>query len=109
LWLNGADLRKLRLIERKKKLKRLIERSSALEIIYAQHVERYGKLHFEEVCDRNLEGVACKRNYAEYGWVKIKDPKLHAGRRPPRPVHHISHAAQTHLAPVATFPFRQHR
>ena len=77
LWLNGADLRKLPLIERKKKLKRLIERSECSEIIYAQHVERCGKLLFEEVCERNLEGMVCKRKasiYAEHGWVKIKNP-----------------------------------
>ena len=77
MWLDGTDLRKLPLIERKKKLKRLMERSAATEIIYAQHVERSGKLLFEEVCERNLEGMACKRKsgvYVEQGWVKIKNP-----------------------------------
>lgn len=77
LWLNGTDFRRLPLIERKKKLKRLIERSSATEIIYAQHVERCGKLLFEEVCERNLEGMVCKRKvgiYGEHGWLKIKNP-----------------------------------
>jgi ATP-dependent DNA ligase len=77
LWLNDTDLRQIPLIERKKKLKRLIDRSAWSEIIYAQHVERNGKLLFEEVCERNLEGVVCKRKasiYAEHGWVKIKNP-----------------------------------
>ena len=77
VWLNGADLRKLPLIERKKKLKRLIERSECSEVIYAQHIERDGKLMFEEVCVRNLEGMVCKRKasiYAEHGWVKIRNP-----------------------------------
>jgi bifunctional non-homologous end joining protein LigD len=77
LWLNGADLRQMPLVERKKKLKWLIERSSCTEIIYAQHVERDGKLLFEEVCKRNLEGMVCKRKasvYSEHGWVKIKNP-----------------------------------
>jgi bifunctional non-homologous end joining protein LigD len=75
--LNDTDLRKMPLIERKKKLKRLIERSQCFEIIYAQHVECDGKLLFEEVCERNLEGMVCKRKnsiYAEHGWVKIKNP-----------------------------------
>ena len=75
VWLNDTDLRKIPLIERRKKLKRLIERSQCFEIIYAQHVERDGKLLFEEVCERNLEGIVCKRKsniYAEHGWVKIK-------------------------------------
>jgi bifunctional non-homologous end joining protein LigD len=77
VWLNDSDLRKLPLIERKKNLKRLIERSTWSEIIYAQHVEGQGKLLFEEVCERNLEGMVCKRKnsiYAEHGWVKIKNP-----------------------------------
>jgi bifunctional non-homologous end joining protein LigD len=77
VWLNDTDLRKIRLIKRKKELKRLIERSECSEIIYAQHVERDGKLLFAEVCQRNLEGIVCKRKtsiYAEHGWVKIKNP-----------------------------------
>jgi bifunctional non-homologous end joining protein LigD len=77
VWLDGVDLRQIPLIERKKKLRRLIEGSECSEIIYAQHVERDGKLLFEEVCERNLEGIVCKRRmgvYAEHGWLKIKNP-----------------------------------
>jgi ATP-dependent DNA ligase len=47
-------------------------------ILYAQHIERNGKLLFEEVCVRNLEGMVAKRRmgrYAEHGWLKIKNPK----------------------------------
>jgi bifunctional non-homologous end joining protein LigD len=78
VWLDGEDLRQMGLIERKKKLKKLIERSECLEILYAQHVEGDGKLFFEEVCERNLEGIVAKRRisvYAEHGWLKIKNPK----------------------------------
>ena len=56
----------------------LIERSECSEILYAQHVEGSGKLLFQEVCERNLEGVVAKRRmsvYAEHGWLKIKNPK----------------------------------
>ena len=77
VWLNDADLRKLPVTKRKKKLKRLIERSKCSEIIYAQHIERDGQLLFEEVCERNLEELVCKRKasvYAEHGWVKIRNP-----------------------------------
>jgi ATP-dependent DNA ligase len=45
--------------------------------MYSQHVERDGKLLFEEVCERNLEGIVCKRRmsvYSEHGWLKIKNP-----------------------------------
>jgi bifunctional non-homologous end joining protein LigD len=77
LWLNGTDLRQTPLIERKKKLQGLIQRSGLTEIMYSQHVERDGRLLFQEVCERNLEGIVCKRRmgvYAEHGWLKIKNP-----------------------------------
>ncbi len=66
LWLNDTDLRQTPLIERKKKLRRLIEDSDCSEIVYAQHVERDGKLLFEEVCERNLEGIVAKRKAGVY-------------------------------------------
>ena len=78
VWLDGVDLRQTPLFERKKKLRKLVERSECLEILYAQHIERNGKLLFEEVCERNLEGMVAKRRmsvYAEHGWLKIKNPK----------------------------------
>jgi bifunctional non-homologous end joining protein LigD len=78
VWLDGVDLRQVPLIERKKQLRKLIERSRCSEILYAQHIERNGKLLFEEVCERNLEGMVAKRRmsvYAEHGWLKIKNPK----------------------------------
>jgi ATP-dependent DNA ligase len=78
VWLDGNDLRQTPLIERKKKLRKLIERSLCSEVLYAQHVERNGKLLFEEVCSRNREGMVAKRRmsvYAERGWLKIKNPK----------------------------------
>jgi bifunctional non-homologous end joining protein LigD len=78
VWLDGNDLRQTPLIERKKKLRKLVERSRCPEILYAQHIEGNGKILFEEVCGRNLEGVVAKRRvsvYAEHGWLKIKNPK----------------------------------
>jgi bifunctional non-homologous end joining protein LigD len=78
VWLEGVDLRQTPLVERKRKLKKLIERSQCSEILYAQHIERHGKLLFEECLSRNLEGVVAKRRmsvYAEHGWLKIKNPK----------------------------------
>jgi hypothetical protein len=45
-------------------------------IIYAQHVERDGKLLFGEVCE-STEGMVCKRKasvYAEHGWLKVRNP-----------------------------------
>jgi ATP-dependent DNA ligase len=59
-------------------LKGLIQRSGLTEIMYSQHVKRDGKLLFQEVCERNLEGIVCKRRasvYAEHGWLKVKNPR----------------------------------
>jgi bifunctional non-homologous end joining protein LigD len=78
VWLDGVDLRQAPLIERKKKLRKLVERSQCPEILYAQHIERNGKLLFEEVVERNLEGMVAKRRmgaYAEHGWLKVKNAK----------------------------------
>ena len=85
LWLNGADLRQFPLIERKTKLRKLIERTKCSEILYAQHIEHNGKLFFEEICERNLavgqnensvhilnrgkllpSGVSQRQGYCEY-------------------------------------------
>jgi hypothetical protein len=56
------------------------ERNKPERIIYAQHVEREGKLLFEEVCNNDLEGIVAKRKHGIYksgsiGWLKIKNPK----------------------------------
>ncbi len=56
LWLNHEDLRNHPLIERKERLRELIERNELERIIYAQHVEREGKLLFEEICNNDLDG-----------------------------------------------------
>src|ERR1700689_3002398 len=60
LWLDGVDLGQTPLIERKKKLKKLVERSECSEILFAQHIEGNGKLLFEEVVERNLEGMVAR-------------------------------------------------
>src|SRR5208283_2592816 len=39
LWLNGEDLRRLSLIERKERLEKLVKKSRCQEILYAQHID----------------------------------------------------------------------
>ena len=80
LWLNGDDLRSLRLIERKRRLDELVQRSRSHAIICAQHIEGLGIGLFEEICARDLEGIVAKRKLGIYksnglGWKKIKNPK----------------------------------
>jgi ATP-dependent DNA ligase len=85
VYLNGPDLRELPLIHRKRRLKKLIERSGCPAIIYAQHVENGAGL-FEEICERDLEGVVAKRRDDSYSsttrWLKIMNPMYtqHEGR-----------------------------
>jgi bifunctional non-homologous end joining protein LigD len=79
MWLDGEDLRKLPLIERKQRLCNLVQRSKCERIIYAQHVETQGVAFFNEICSRDLEGIVAKRKLSAYknngtGWLKIKNP-----------------------------------
>ena len=78
LYLNGRDLRQLPLIERKEKLREVIERSKLPDVICGKYVEGRGVDLFNEVVRRNLEGVVAKRKTGTYatvsGWLKIKNP-----------------------------------
>jgi ATP-dependent DNA ligase len=78
LYLNNRDLRQLPLLERKEKLKALIEKSGVPDVICGKYVEGRGIDLFNEVCQRNLEGIVAKRKTGAYsvvsGWQKIKNP-----------------------------------
>jgi bifunctional non-homologous end joining protein LigD len=75
LWLNDEDLRALPLLERKRRLRKLIRRG-AVHLLFASHVEGRGKDLFRAVCEQNLEGIVAKRKsgtYRKAGWLKIKN------------------------------------
>jgi ATP-dependent DNA ligase len=78
LYLDGVDLRQQPLLERKKILRKLIERSGVPDVICAGYIEDRGVDLFREVSRRNLEGVVAKRKTGTYatvsGWLKIKNP-----------------------------------
>jgi bifunctional non-homologous end joining protein LigD len=78
LYLNDRDLRQLPLIKRKERLRTLIENSGLTDVICGKYVEERGVDLFNEVCQRNLEGVVAKRKTGTYstvsGWLKIKNP-----------------------------------
>ena len=46
LWLDGEDLRRWPLIERKKRLARLVRSAKCPRLLYAQHIEQRGKSLF---------------------------------------------------------------
>jgi hypothetical protein len=85
LYLNGRDLRQLPLLERKEKLRAVIEKSGLNDVICGKYVEGRGIDLFNEVCQRNLEGVAAKRKTGTYsivsGWLKIKNPNYTQSER----------------------------
>lgn len=78
LWLNGEDVRKLPLIERKARLKELVRESGNPALLYADHVDGYGIDFFRIICEKNLEGIVAKHRASPYDasakWIKIKNP-----------------------------------
>jgi bifunctional non-homologous end joining protein LigD len=77
LYLDGKDLRKLPLVERKKALAELL-RNAPKTIQYTEHVEGSGPAFFNQACKLSLEGIVSKRRDAPYrsgrtsDWLKVK-------------------------------------
>jgi bifunctional non-homologous end joining protein LigD len=104
LYLNGRDLRQLPLIERKDKLRKLIEKSRLDDVMCGKYVEGRGIDLFNEVYQRNLEGVVAKRRAGKYaavsGWLKIKNPRYTQTERR----HELFESFSKQLKPVAAVP-----
>jgi bifunctional non-homologous end joining protein LigD len=85
--LEGDDLRDLPLIERKRRLARLIGKAKRRAIQFVEHLTGDGPTVFEHVCRFGLEGIVSKRADAPYRsgpsktWVKSKNPASEAVRR----------------------------
>jgi bifunctional non-homologous end joining protein LigD len=78
LWLDGKDLLRLPLLERKQLLRTVVPMPPA-PILYADHFDERGVELFQTVCDMDLEGIVAKRKDGLYtpdetSWVKIKNP-----------------------------------
>ena len=78
LSLNGKDLTQLPLIERKKILKRLLERAPTSFLRYSEHIEEKGLALFRLAKKKRLEGIVAKKSDTPYqfrrsrNWLKIK-------------------------------------
>jgi bifunctional non-homologous end joining protein LigD len=76
LYLDGYDLRKLRLEDRKKKLASILTTGDSLR--YSDHYEKQGKALFEMARAKGLEGILAKKRDSIYQerrtseWQKIK-------------------------------------
>lgn len=80
LYLNGMDLRDLTLLERKKRLKKLISKNSS-KLSYSEHLFIDGQDFFRTACEHNLEGIVSKQVQSPYQsgrntlWLKTKCTK----------------------------------
>ncbi|HEY9198511.1 MAG TPA: DNA ligase D, partial [Gammaproteobacteria bacterium] len=76
-YAEGFDLRRQNLLERKRRLTRLLE-GSAPVLHYSDHVVGRGEAFLEQACAHGLEGIVSKRCAAPYAsrrstdWLKIK-------------------------------------
>jgi bifunctional non-homologous end joining protein LigD len=86
LELDGRDLRREPIEERKRLLGKLL-RGSHLSIVLNEHYEGDGAIVFREACKLGCEGIVSKRLGLTYRsgrsphWLKIKNPKAPAVTR----------------------------
>jgi len=78
LWLDGRDLRMLPLLERKRRLRALIDAHASC-LLYVDHIEGGGADFYRLACEQDLEGVVAKLKIGPYTpeattWVKIRNP-----------------------------------
>jgi len=77
LWLDGEDLRKRPLLERKATLAKIVPARSAV-VQYVDHFSGDGVKFFVGACESGLEGTVAKREDAPYdsgrstSWIKVK-------------------------------------
>ena len=60
MWTDGADLRKLPLIERRSRLAKLL-RKAKRGIRFSEHIEADSAKVFAHACELGLEGIVSKR------------------------------------------------
>ncbi|VVT26113.1 DNA ligase D [Rhizobium sp. EC-SD404] len=82
LSLNGKDLKKDPLIDRKTALSKLISESAASPVVqYSEHVRGHGPSVFRSICKAGQEGIIAKKADAPYRgrrgreWLKVKCTK----------------------------------
>jgi bifunctional non-homologous end joining protein LigD len=83
LKLEGDDLRRQPLDERKAALQKLLKRSRG-GIQFVKHLQMSGEEAFEAACGLGLEGIVSKRLTSPYksgpckSWIKVRNPKSSA-------------------------------
>jgi bifunctional non-homologous end joining protein LigD len=78
LYLDGYDLRRVGLLDRKRALRAIASSTSSGLIRYSDHIPGRGEVVFAEACRRGMEGIVSKRTDAVYltgrnrNWMKVK-------------------------------------
>ena len=77
LWHDGEDLRQLPLVERKRRLRRLVRGRAGL--LFAEQIQGSGVELFQAICARDLEGIVAKHRLGPYEarpvtWFKVLNP-----------------------------------
>ena len=78
LYLDGYDLRRVGLLDRKRALKAIAPSDASGLIRYSDHIPGRGEVVFAEACRRGMEGIVSKRTHALYlagrnrNWMKVK-------------------------------------
>ena len=86
LELDGVDLRRLPLEQRKDRLAKLLQKPPDGIVLNAHYVGDGAKV-FREACKLGCEGIVSKRRSSHYrsgrstAWVKVKNPAAPAVRR----------------------------
>jgi bifunctional non-homologous end joining protein LigD len=86
LELNGEDLRRQPIEERKWRLANLLD-GSHLSLVLYQHYDEDGAIVYREACKLDCEGIVSKRLGSMYRrgrsphWIKVENPNAPAVKR----------------------------
>jgi bifunctional non-homologous end joining protein LigD len=78
IHLDGEDLTQLPLLDRKKKLRQLLERRKSKGLLFSKHLEGDSSQIFQQSCRMGLEGIISKEAQSRYvpgrqkAWLKTK-------------------------------------
>jgi len=78
MYLDGYDLRKVPLLERKQALSAVVPGDASGLVRYSDHITGSGEIVFEQACRQGMEGIISKRTDAAYqggrnrNWLKVK-------------------------------------
>jgi bifunctional non-homologous end joining protein LigD len=78
MYLDGYDLRKVPLLDRKQALAAVVPGDASGLVRYSDHITGRGEVVFEQACRQGMEGIISKRTDAAYrggrnrNWLKVK-------------------------------------